>query len=138
MLNHIPHPISDHMPVRKSPPPVGTFETAMIPALEDRLQWQGCGLLEHRDVRATRGSPGFLIDVEDEIGGDVLGVRRAIVGEPSDPLLVHRLDVFLTRSARLGTFDGDNRVREQFTHAHEISGVEPFRVHPDEILNLDV
>lgn len=68
--------IGEDVPAREVPVLAVAGEGVVVPAGDDRLEREvRCDGLQHA-VAGPRGrSSGLVVDVEDEVGGEVLGVR---------------------------------------------------------------
>jgi hypothetical protein len=79
MVADISGKIGLHGSRRKAPFPVGAFEAIGVASAGDRLQGEARRGLEHRVIRARVRHSRLFVDLDDEIGGDMAGARRAVV-----------------------------------------------------------
>ena len=93
-------------------------------------------LLEHRVVRAARAGEPVVGDVDDRVGDDVLGERRAVV-VLAGGRVVHRRDRVGAARLVVGAVGGDHRVREVLADALVVAGVDELGVAVQQVGDRD-
>ncbi|HXL92985.1 MAG TPA: TetR family transcriptional regulator [Streptosporangiaceae bacterium] len=71
--------VDQDSPFGEAPLIVTALETVVVPPAHDGLQCQSGPCLENGDIGTGGGRAGLFVGVDDDIGGDVLGPRRAAV-----------------------------------------------------------
>jgi hypothetical protein len=71
--------VAEHLSFGPAPLAVRPGQPVLVAAGEDRLQREVREGLEDGDVCGGGGGSGVLVDFDDDVGRDVLGVRQAVV-----------------------------------------------------------
>ena len=105
---------------------------------DDRLERERVRLLEDRVVAPRNRGARPLVDVDDRVRRDVLRVRRPVVLVETGRRLVHAQDLVTAFEPLRGGGVGlgcDLPVREEIGDAFEITGVDPFGVGVQQVLD---
>jgi hypothetical protein len=114
---------------------VASFEAIVVAAADDGLQQQVRDRLKCGEVGTRGRGAGPFVDFDDEVGGDVLGPRRAVVVD-DHVFAEHRLD----RVAAVDRLDaaGECGVRKQPPDPGEVATVHEFGVGCDQVRDRPV
>src|SRR6201997_4682795 len=130
--------ITDHVDqcqvaVGKPPLTVNTFKAVVVATGDDRLQRRFVGLLQHRVVTAAIRSACFFVDLDDRIGGHVLGSGCPISVQQDqrlpDPQQLGRIDCLFGA-------DPDAGVPEELRRPVQVASVDAFGVAIEKVGDL--
>ena len=91
MAAHVADQIGSDVPLYEAPLPVAALEAIVVPTADDGLQSQIGHRLQRGEVGTRDRRARLLVDLDRDIGGDVLGAWRAVVID-DEHVLEHLLD----------------------------------------------
>jgi hypothetical protein len=113
MATHVADEIGSDAPLDEAPPPVAALEAVVVSTADDGLQSQVGHRLQRGEVRTRDRRARLFVDLDGDIGGDVLGpwravvvdirLSRSIVSMASRPLTDPALPVKVASASRMPT-----------------------------------
>ena len=91
MTAHVPDEVGSDAPLYETPLSVGPLEAVVVPTTDDGLERQAGRRLERGEVCAGHRPAGLFVDLDGEIGREVLRPGCAIVVD-DDVVSEHLLD----------------------------------------------
>jgi hypothetical protein len=113
MAAHVAYEIGSDAPLHEAPLPVAALEAVLVATANDGLQSQVGQRLKRSEVRTRDRCARLFVDLDGDIGGDVLGpwravvvdirLSRSIVSMASRPLTDPALPVKVASASRMPT-----------------------------------
>ena len=135
MAAHVAYEVGSDPPLHEAPLSFAALEAVVIPTADDRVQRQVRQRLQRGEVRTRHRCASFFVDLNGEIGRDVLRPGRTVVIDDDD-VMEHLLDG-IAAAHHSGTA-GKRGVSQQPADSGEIAVVHELGVGCDQALDCPV